>query len=412
MKHLSHLKRARFAAYGPSAAGLAFCITLLASCGNKPETGVAVAANAPAAGASPAGPAISITTVLARQIDLPVELEATGTVVPASSVEVRPQVTSAVTQVHVREGQFVRAGDLLFTLDSRADEANVARLRAQMAKDAAALADAERQLTRSRELLDQKFISQGAVDTNQSQVDAQAALVAADRAAIDAGRVPLAYSRITAPGAGRVGAVVIYPGSSVQANQTTLVTITQLDPIDVAFNVPQRNLADVLAALKEGGAAVTAALPDSRSTVAGKLVFVDNAVDAASGTVKAKARFDNRDNKLWPGAFVKATLNLRTLKGAVVVPQAAIIQSAKGTIVYAVEGGKAVVRPVQILAVEGDVAGVSGIKAGEKIVVDGRQNLRPGAAVAERAPETRQPPPPGTPAGAGTGTVTAAPAAP
>jgi RND family efflux transporter MFP subunit len=374
------------------------CLGLLAGCGEKPAPAATPAAKS--AATSSAGPAVSVTTVAARQRDLPVELEATGTVVPVTSVEVRPQVTSAITAVHVKEGQFVRAGDLLFTLDSRADEANVARLRAQMSKDQAALADAQRQLTRSRELLEQKFVSQGAVDTNQSLVDAQAALVAADRAAIDAARVALAYGRVTAPSAGRVGTVIVYPGSSVQANQTTLVTITQLDPIDVSFNVPQRNLADVLAALKEGGAVVTAALPESRSTVSGRLQFVDNSVDAASGTVKVKARFDNADSKLWPGAFVKATLNVRTLKDAVTVPQAAVIQNAKGTIVYVVEDGKAVQRPVQVLAVDADDAAVRGVKVGEKVVLDGRQNLRPGAAVTERLVEGTKPgPPSGAPSG-------------
>jgi len=377
------------------------CLGLLAGCGKTGPAATTTATKSASTATSTAGPPISVTTVAARQRDLPVELEATGTVVPVTSVEVRPQVTSAITAVHVKEGQFVRAGDLLFTLDSRADEANVARLRAQMSKDEAALADAQRQLTRSRDLLAQKFVSQGAVDTNQSLVDAQAALVAADRAAIDAARVALAYGRVTAPSAGRVGAVVVYPGSSVQANQTTLVTITQLDPIDVSFNVPQRDLGDVLAALKEGGAVVTAALPESRSTVSGRLQFVDNAVDAASGTVKVKARFDNADSKLWPGAFVKATLKVRTLKDAVTVPQAAVIQNAKGTIVYVVEDGKAVQRPVQVLAVDGDDAAVSGVKVGEKIVLDGRQNLRPGAAVTEKLSDGgRQPgPPSGAPSG-------------
>ena len=284
----------------------------------------------------------------------------------------------------MREGQFVNKGDLLFTLDTRTDEANVARLRAQMARDEAALADARRQLTRSRELLEQKFVSQGAVDTNQSQVDAQTALVASDRAAVEAARVSLAYGRVVAPSAGRVGAVTVYPGTAVQANQTTLVTITQLDPIDVAFSVPQRHLADVLAALKQGGAVVTAALPEGGSSVTGRLIFVDNAVDAASGAVKVKARFDNRDGKLWPGAFAKATLNVSTIKDATVIPQAAIIQSMKGPIVYAIDNGKAAMRQVEILGVAGDDAAVNGVSVGERVVLDGRQNLRPGVPVVER----------------------------
>lgn len=353
--------------------------------GARPASGAA-AAPGPAAAAS--GPPVSVSTVVARQRDLPLTLEATGTVVPVASVEVRPQLTSVVTQVHVREGQFVRAGQPLFTLDTRTDEAKVAQARAQVAKDQAALADAQRQLTRSRELLAQGFISQGAVDSAQALADTQAALVTADKAALDAARVALAYGLVKAPSAGRVGVVNVYPGTSVQANTTTLLTITQLDPIDVAFSVPQRHLADVLAALP-AGAPVKASLPDA-AAFTGRLQFVDNAVDASSGSVKLKARFDNRGAAgqgapaLWPGAFVKTELTVRTLKAAVVVPQAAIIQSAKGTLAYAVENGVAVARPLQVLATEGDDAAVSGVRAGERIVLDGRQNLRPGATVVER----------------------------
>src|SRR4029450_7086877 len=206
---------------------MAFCVAaLLPACGERPS---AESKEDKAAPTAAAGSAISVTSAPARKRDLPIELEATGAVVPVTSVDVKPQLTSVITAVHMREGQFVNKGDLLFTLDTRTDEANVARLRAQMARDEAALADAQRQLRRSRELLDQKFVSQGAVDTNQSQVDAQTALVASDRAAVEAARVPLAYGRVVAPSAGRVGAITVYPGTAVQANQTTLVTITQLD---------------------------------------------------------------------------------------------------------------------------------------------------------------------------------------
>lgn len=367
---------------------------LLAACGGQQGAGAAASAPAGASGAGGqgGGPPVAVSTVLARQRDLPQVLEATGTVVPVASVEVKPQLTSVVTQVHVREGQFVRAGELLFTLDTRTDEAKVAQARAAMAKDQATLADAQRQLARSRELLAQGFVAQGAVDTAQALVDTHTALVAADRAAVDAARVSLAYGQVRAPAAGRVGVVAAYPGTAVQANVTALLTITQLDPIDVAFSVPQRHLADVLAALP-AGAPVHARLPDGGARFTGRLQFVDNAVDASSGAVKLKARFDNRgaagqgapaQPALWPGAFVQAELTVRTLKGAVVIPQAAVIRSAKGTLVYAVEGGQAVARPVQVLATEGEDAAVSGLRAGERIVLEGRANLRAGAAVVER----------------------------
>ena len=184
-----------------------------------------------------------------------------------------------------------------------------------------------------------------------------------------------------------MGAIAVYPGSSVQANQTTLVTITQLDPIGVAFNLPQRHLADALDALQGGGAPVTATLPEGAGTLTGRLQFVDSAVDGASGTVKVKAQFENRGGKLWPGAFVNVAMTVRTLKAAVIVPQAAIIQSQRGPLVYAVQDGKAVPRPVQVLYAQGDDAAVSGVRANERIVLDGRQNLRPGAAVLERGRE-------------------------
>lgn len=362
----------------------------LSGCGEKPAAGAAATPGAGAAtrpGAAASAPRVSVGTVLAERKDVPVMLESTGSVVPIASVEVRPQLTSLVSRVHIREGQFVRAGDVLFTLDARADEANVAKVRAQMVRDQAALADARRQLARSQELLAQNFISAGAVDTARAQVEAQSALVTSDRAALDAARLALSYARVTAPSAGRVGAIPVAVGSAVQANQTALVTITQLDPINVAFNLPQRHLTDALAALKGQGARIEATLPDGGGALVGRLQFVDSAVDAASGTVKVKAEFPNREQLLWPGAFVKVGMTVRVLKAAVVVPQAAIIQSPKGGMVYVVDAqGQAAARPVQVLHALGEMAAVKGVEAGERVVLDGRQNLRPGTQVVERAP--------------------------
>jgi RND family efflux transporter MFP subunit len=393
---------------GAALAALVQACLLLTGCGNKADDGPAAAPASAASGAAAAAsaPPVGVTTVRAAQRDMPVLITATGTVAPLSSVEVRAQTTAPLGQVHVSEGQFVKAGQLLFTLDPRAEEANVAKARAQLARDEAALADAQRQLKRSEELLAQNFVSQGALDTNRTAVQSQAAAVAADKAALDAARLTLSYTRITAPGAGRLGAINVFPGSLVQANQTLLVTITQLDPITVSFSLPQRHLADALAALKDGGAPVTALLGDApaaqpaarpasgasapaatapvQPSLQGRLKFVDNAVDAATGTVKVKAQFDNRDGKLWPGAFINVAMAARVIKDAVVLPQAAIVQSARGPVVYAVREGKAQPRPVQVLYAQGDDAAVSGLKAGERIVLEGRQNVRPGATVVER----------------------------
>jgi RND family efflux transporter MFP subunit len=368
-----------------AAAAAAFMLTRGAATGDA-----ALAAGTPGAPGSAAsgsgGPPVSVTLVTVQKRDVDVMLDATGTVTALNSVEIRPQIASTITKVHIREGQFVSAGQLLFTLDARNDEVNVTKARAQLAKDQAALADAQRQLARSKDLFAQNFISQGAVDTNQTLVESQQAVVASDRAAIEAAQVGLSYSRITAPAAGRAGAINVFAGSFVQPSGASLVTITQLDPIAVAFSLPQRNLGQALATLRSGGGKVTASFPEAGGTAVGKLLFVDNTVDAGSGTVRVKAEFANKDERLWPGAFVNIRLAVQSLKGASVIPQAAIIQSPRGKMAYVVDvANKASPRPVEVLYAEGVDAAVSGLRAGERVVLDGRQNLRPGASVVERA---------------------------
>lgn len=363
---------------------------LVAACspGGGAEAPAAPAAVASASGAASAAggaPPVSVTVVAAAQRDFPVVVRATGTVSPLSSVEVKSQVASVVTQVHVKEGQFVKAGQPLFTLDARTDEANLGKARAQLAKDQATLADAKRQLERSRDLLARNFVSPSAVDTAQANVDAQQAALQADQAAIDAVRVSLGYARISAPSAGRVGAISVFPGTSVTPGGAALVTITQLDPIAVSFNLPQRHVNDALRLLQQGGGKVVATLPEGKGERSGTLQFVDSAVDATSGTVKVKARFDNAGQALWPGAYVDVALTVQTLGGAVVVPQAALVQGARGNLVFVVGAdNKAQPRPVTVLQAQGADAVVDGVKPGERIALDGRQNLRPGSSVVVR----------------------------
>ena len=361
-------------------------VLMSAGCGKDPRPGAGAGAAPAASAASGAGASVSVTSVRAQRRDVDVMLEATGTVTALNNVDIRSQVSSVITRVDIREGQFVKAGQLLFTLDARNDEVNLAKARAQLAKDQASLADAQRQLTRSKDLLAQNFISQGAVDTNQTLVETQQSVVSASRAAIEATQVALSYNRITAPAAGRAGAINVFPGTTVQPGGSALVTITQLDPIGVAFNVPQRNLNDALRTLRAGGGKVIAVLPDKRGSAVGRLQFVDNVVDANSGTVRVKAQFENRDETLWPGAFVTVRLAVSTLKDATVVPQASVIQGPRGSIVYVIDAqNKAQMRPVEVVYGAGLDAVVSGVQAGERVVVDGRQNLRAGVPVAERA---------------------------
>lgn len=337
----------------------------------------------PASAASSGAP-VAVVTTLAERRDFPVVLQATGTVTPLNKVELRPQVSSTVRKVHIREGQTVKAGQLLFSLDSRSDEAAVAKAEAQLRRNQAALADAQRQLARSRELLAQDFISRSAVDTSQGAVDALAAAVAADRAALDEARVGLSYSRITAPSAGRVGAIDVFAGSLVQPSSPPLATITQLDPIAVAFSLPQRHLGDALGTLRQDRGVVEALLPEGGEPLRGKLQFVDNEVDAGSGSVRVKAVFGNRQEKLWPGAFVNVRLAVQMLQDAIVVPQAAVVQGARGRLVFVVEDGKAASRPVELVHAAGSEAVITGLPAGARVVLEGRHNLRPGVAVIER----------------------------
>ncbi|WP_373423400.1 efflux RND transporter periplasmic adaptor subunit [Variovorax paradoxus] len=334
-------------------------------------------AKAPAAGnAAP----VLVTLATAEKQDVPVTVQVNGSVVSLNSVDLRPQVTNTVSAVHVKEGQFVKAGQLLFTLDDRNDQANLARARAQQKRDEATQADLERQYKRSQELLAQNFISKSATDATLSQLEAQRAAVAADRAAVQSAQVALGYATLRAPIAGRIGAVNIYPGTLVQPT-LSLVTVTQLDPIAVSFPVPEANLQDLLAAARSR-AKVEALVSGRKEPLAGVLNFVDNTVDPQIGTVRAKAVFDNADQSLWPGQFVGTRITVRTLSGVTVVPAAALMMLPDGTSLYVVDkASTATRRKVQVLYTFGTKAAVSGVEPGEQVVIEGSQNVRPGGKV-------------------------------
>ncbi|NHZ33647.1 efflux RND transporter periplasmic adaptor subunit [Massilia rubra] len=329
-------------------------------------------------GAQP--PAI-VNVVSPQRQDVPVVLQANASVTPVSTVDLHPQTTSTIRKVHIKEGQFVKAGELMFSLDDRSERANIDKARAQMARDAASAADLERQYKRSEELFAQKFIAQSAVDTLKSQLDSARALVGAGQAALQAEQVNASYSAIRAPMAGRVGAINVFPGSLVQL-ATSLTTITQLDPINIAFNVPESALGDLLAAQKNGAVMVDALAGPQAKALSGKLSFIDNAVDPLAGSIKVKALFDNKDASLWPGQYVSARVTVQTIKNAVVIPQAAIISNTRGTFVYVVDADHSAKQmPVVRLHAFGVNAAVSGLNGDEKVITEGKQNLRPGGKV-------------------------------
>ncbi len=342
------------------------------------------ASAAPAGASAPQGGAL-VTVAAARKETVPVTVQVNGSVVSLNSVDLRPQVTNTVREVHIKEGQFVKAGQLLFTLDDRPDQANLAKARAQQQRDEATLADLERQYKRSQDLVAQNFIAKSAADSTLSQLEAQKAAVAADRAAVQSAQVALGYATLRAPIAGRIGAVSIYPGSLVQPT-LSLVTITQLDPIAVSFPVPEGHLQDLLAAAR-AQTPVEALLAEGRAPLTGALSFVDNTVDPQIGTVRAKAVFANESQALWPGQFVETRVTVRTLPDATVVPAAALMMLDDGTSLYVVDAEqKAARRKVQVLHTFGTQAAVRGVAPGEQVVIEGKQNVRPGGKVRVERP--------------------------
>lgn len=338
------------------------------------------------AGAAAHSQAVTLVTV--GQQDMPVQAEAAGTVVPLNTVEVRPQVSTTVRSVAIQEGQFVHQGDLLFTLDDRSDQANLEKARATLLRDQATLADLERQWRRNQELLAQNFVSQGALDSVQAQRDAQLALVASDKAAVRAAEVSVGYNTVRAPLSGRAGAIAVHPGSLVSPTGDPLVTVSQIDPIGVSFTLPEAQLPTLLddGPQQRTPLAVTvlrkAADGGEATPMTGQLSFLDNTVDSTSGTIKLKARLANPAQALWPGQYVTVRLTLRTLKDVAVLPQAALIIKGDDREVYVVGSDqKATLRPVKVLNNDGAWAAVSGVKPGEQVVMEGKENLRPGGSV-------------------------------
>jgi len=356
---------------------------------------------------TPGAAPLPVLAAVVTPRDVAVRLTANGTVAAVQTVEVRPQLSATVRTVHIREGQFVRQGARLFTLDARSEEANLGRAEAQLAKDRADLANAERNLERQRELFRQRFISQAALDTAQNQVDSLRGQVAVDLAALQASRVTRSFSEITAPIAGRTGAIAVYPGSLVQPSGAPLVTITQVDPIQVSFTLPERELAGLQQALAKGPVAVAVQSEAAgqsavvqgaagqggagqggaagQAALRGRVVFVDNAVDTASGTIRLKAEFANPGHRLWPGMFVTVALTPRRLTGALTVPVQAVQTGPEQTFLYVIGADrKASVQPVKVALVQDGVAVIEGAAAGTRVVVEGAQNLRPGSLVSEK----------------------------
>ncbi|SEO76137.1 efflux RND transporter periplasmic adaptor subunit [Nitrosovibrio sp. Nv6] len=327
-----------------------------------------------------------VVTAAVAQNDVPVTLTANGTVSAQQTVAVRPQLSAVVSAVHIKEGQFVQKGEKLFSLDARTEDANLSKTEGQLAKSRADLRNAERNLERQRELFRQNFISQAALDVAENQVEALRGQLAMDQATVQANRIARGFSEIIAPIAGRTGAIPVYQGSLVQPNDI-LVNITQIDPINVSFTLPEREFVPLQQARAKGEVAVNVELGvTGKQTRKGRLIFIDNTVDTASGTIGLKAEFPNADKHLWPGMFVRVTLAPRTLMGALTVPVQAVQNGPEGQFLYVVDDNDRVTSlPVNVHLVQDGLAAIEGetITQGARVVVEGAQNLRPGSLVTE-----------------------------
>lgn len=329
--------------------------------------------------------AVQVVSAPVTRADISAKLTANGTVTAVKTVEVRPQISATVEITHIKEGQSVRKGDRLFTLDTRTENASLSKAEAQLVKDRADLVNAERNLERQRELLRQEYVSQAEFDLAQNQVDGLRGQIAIDRASVEASRVARSFGEITAPIAGRTGAIAVYPGSLVQPNGAALLNITQIDPINVSFTLPEHELADLQRAFAKGEVPVSAKLgvPD-QPDLKGRLVFIDNTVDTASGAIRLKAEFPNPDHRLWPGMFVTVALAPRTLPDALTVPVQAVQTGPETKFVYVIgEDRKATAQPVNVRLIQDGIAVIEGVAPGARVVVEGAQNLRPGSVVAK-----------------------------
>jgi membrane fusion protein, multidrug efflux system len=358
------------------------------------------------------GGAAPVVTAKVTTKDVPVDLAAIGNVEAYATISVRSQVTGLLTDLSFHEGDLVKQGQLLFTLDRRPFEAALAQAEANLVRDKALLAQAEAQLARDAsnaeyqqlsaerqsQLNQRGIISKDLAEQARSQADATASLVKADRAsiesaraqlvaqegAVDAARVSLGYTTITSPVDGQTGNLGVKVGSLVTANQTELTTIARVQPVLVTFTVPAIHLGTIKAHMAQGKLPVTATPQDTAAQPApGVLSFVDNAVDMTTDTIKLKATFDNPDRRLWPGQFARVSLRLTTLDNATVVPSQAVQTGQDGQYVFVVKDDQTVEqRSITVgQRVEEDTVVQKGLKSGETVVTEGQLRLEPGSRV-------------------------------
>ena len=329
----------------------------------------------------------------AQQGDMPVTINGLGTVTPLAMVTVRTQIGGQLIQLGFKEGQEVNQGDFLAQIDPRPYQAALDQAQGQLLRDQAQLANARRDLARFNRLVAENSIAQQQRDTQDALVHQLEGTVATDQGLVDNAKLNLAYCRIVAPVSGRVGLRQVDVGNYVQVSDANgIVVITQVKPISAIFSLPEDNIPAIMKRLSAGATLQVVAFDRSgvNKLATGTLVTVDNQIDPTTGTVKLRAQFDNNDEVLFPNQFVNVQLLVDTLKGATLVPTAAIQRGAPGTFVYVVKpDDTASVQAVKLGPDDGrNVAVTSGLDAGAKVVVDGADKLRDGAKVTLPTPGT------------------------
>jgi multidrug efflux system membrane fusion protein len=329
---------------------------------------------------------VPVKVAVAEQKAVPVQLQAVGTVEAFATVSIKSRIDGQLVGVHFREGQNVKKGDLLFTIDPRPYESAIKEARARLDRDAALAGKAELDAKRYAELVAKNFVSSDKFEQFRANAEALRATVAADRAALERAQLNLDYCFIRAPMTGRTGRLLVDQGAQIKANDDKggMVEIMQIMPINVGFAVPQQHLAAIKTHMAAGPLKVAADIPESElKPDAGTLSFLDNKVNTQTGTVLLKGTFANQDRLLWPGQFVMATLTLTTRSDAVVIPSVAIQVGQDGQFVYVVKPDMTVesrtVAPG--MSVGDGVVVDKGLAAGERVVTEGQLRLVPGAKV-------------------------------
>jgi membrane fusion protein, multidrug efflux system len=329
--------------------------------------------------------AVPVLVATAQQKAIPIQIRAVGNGEPFATVSVKSQVTGVLMQAHFKEGQNVKKGQMLFTIDPRPFEAAVKQADANLARDVAQLQNAREQARRYAELLKKQYVSQEQYDQIRTNADALESVVEADKAAVENAKVQLSYCYIYSPIDGQVGSLLVNEGNLVRVNDgTPLVVINQLSPINVTFSVPEQHLADIKRHMATGTLKVDARFPsDEGRPEQGNLAFVDNTVDRQTGTIKLKAEFKNSARRLWPGQFINVAVTLSTQSDAVVVPSEAVQVGPDGQQVFIVKEDKRV--EMRLVTVgqtqEGEAVIVKGLAAGEMVVREGQFLLGPGSQV-------------------------------